>query len=140
MQDGEALPIHPSLYYVCREVEAVAEEYHNVVPHFAQVVKRALNECAQLDNIEFAKQRCRFFIFEYFVRMTSRRLVADKLISFPEWQSNDDVTTFETNAVARWQAWFVNEGIHINSEAIGFRCEVRRHYIEIERQVYNPPN
>ena len=106
----DAAPIHPSFDYICRGLYAVAEEYSQMVPGLGQVIKRALHECAQYQsNIPFGRQRCRFIIFEYFARMVTRHLVAQRVRLCTAWQSHDEVLELESNAMAKWYGWFLRD-------------------------------
>lgn len=130
---GEASVVHPSFYYICRGIDQVAGDYSHIDPRIAHTIKRGLYECAQQSNIDFARQRGRFLIFEHFARMASRRLlVADHVASLPMWSSHEEVLTLEADVMASWYDWFVRDGLHRNNEEIGFRCEVSRHYIELQ--------
>ena len=135
---GDAAPIDPSFDYICRGLDTVAEEHSRMVPGLAQVIKRALHVCAQYQcNVPFARQRCRFIIFEYFARMATRHLVAQRVRSSIKWRSHDDVLELESSAMANWYDWFLRDGVHRNNEAIGFDCEIRRLYTELQENVFD---
>ena len=76
--------------------------------------------------------------FRFFVRMATRHLVAERVASFTKWTSHDDVLALESDAMASWYEWFLEDGLHRNNEAIGFSCEIRSLYIELQEHVFDP--
>lgn len=136
---GNATPIHPCFEYIILGLETVAEQYKDMVPGFGKVIKRALHECSlEFSNLPFARQRCRFIIFEYFARMATRHLVARRIATFSEWTSHDAVLSLESSAMASWYKWFLEDGLFRNNEVIGFSCEIGRVYIELQEHVFDP--
>ena len=139
VSSGNAAPVHEAFRYIAEGVDTVAEQYKIMAPGFGKVVKRALHECSlEFSNLPFARQRCRFIIFEFFVRMATRHLVAERVASFTKWTSHDDVLALESDAMASWYEWFLEDGLHRNNEAIGFSCEIRSLYIELQEHVFDP--
>ena len=139
IREGDARPIHPAFYYICRGIEETAEEFHHIVPRFGHVIKRALNECTMHANVDYATQRCRFFIFDYFARMATRRLVAEYMSSLAVWPCHDNVMELESEVMAMWFEWFLEDEVHKHTEDVPFNCEVSRHYNLLKEKVGNLP-
>ena len=139
ISSGNAVPVHRCFEYIILGIETVAEQYKDRVPGLEKVIKRSLHECAvEFWNLPFARQRCRFIIFEYFARMATRYLVAQRVATFTDWTSHDDVLSLKRNVMASWYQWFVQDGVHRNNEANGFSCEIGQLYIQLQEDVFDP--
>ena len=137
---GDASPVHPSFYYICRDIDIVAEEYSQIAPRMGHTIKRGIHESTEHSNLEYVRQRLCFLIFEHFAQMVSRRIVVQHASSLQDWPSHKKVLRLEADVMASWYDWFVADGLHRNNEDIGFCCEVSRHYIELQNYSFDNDN